>query len=179
VSQCTTRTPCPRSPEEARQTMVDRATTGGRERIRVLMVEDQPDDADLVLLALRGDALDPDYICVDNERDFLRSLSEPYDVVLSDYTVPSFGALRALEIVRERSVDIPFIVVTGSISEEVAVECMKRGAADYLLKDRLARLGSAVRQALRERRLRLENARKEEQLRWEQEALRRAQKMEA
>ena len=75
-------------------------------------------------------------------------------MILADYSMPAFNALRALKLLRQRQLDIPFIVVTGTISEETAVQCIKEGADDYLIKDRLARLGPAILHALEEKRLR-------------------------
>jgi PAS domain S-box-containing protein len=86
-------------------------------------------------------------------------------VILADYSLPLFDALHALHLLQARNLDVPFIVVTGSIGEEAAVECMKRGAADYLLKDRLTRLGPAVTHALEQKRLRDEKRQAEEALR--------------
>jgi CheY-like chemotaxis protein len=77
-------------------------------------------------------------------------------VILADYTLPQFSVLEALAIVREQGFDIPFIIVTGTIGEELAAACIKQGADDYLLKDRLARLGAAVRQALEAKQARTE-----------------------
>ena len=94
------------------------------------------------------------------------------DVVLCDYNLPQFDALRALEVLRERWPDVPFLIVSGSIGEETAVEAIKHGAADYLLKDRLGRLGPAVRQALEERSLREAERRGREALRASEEQYR-------
>jgi signal transduction histidine kinase len=124
--------------------------------LRLLILEDQPSDADLMIHELRRDGFAPDWRRVDHEADYTARLAEPWDVILSDYDLPGFTALRALEILKARGLDTPFIVVSGVIREEIAVECLKQGAADYLLKDRLSRLGPAVRQALEEKRLRHE-----------------------
>jgi two-component sensor histidine kinase len=122
--------------------------------LNVLIVEDNDDDADLMIGELARTGLVAQTRRVQAEPDFRRELFDPPDAILSDYTVPGFGARRALQVVAELGLDIPFIVVTGSISEEVAVDCMKRGAADYLLKDRLARLGEALKQAVAAKHLR-------------------------
>jgi signal transduction histidine kinase/CheY-like chemotaxis protein len=122
--------------------------------VRVLILEDQPDDVELMLRELRREGFVPTWQCVQTEPEYLAHLQEGYDVILADYTLPQFDALRALQLVREQERNVPFIIVSGSISEEVAVECMKEGAADYLLKDRLGRLGPAVTQALRAKQLR-------------------------
>jgi signal transduction histidine kinase len=140
--------------------------------LRVLFLEDRPADVELMLHELRRAGFEPVWQRVETEPEFLASLSAGYEVILSDYSRPSFDVLRALALVQAHGIDIPLIVVTGSISEEVAVECMKHGAADYLLKDRLARLGPAVAQALAQKQLRTERHRLEAQLR-------QAQKMEA
>lgn len=129
--------------------------------LRLLILEDEPADAELMLRALRRAGYAPDYERVDAEADYLARLRTPPDVILSDYSMPHFDALRALSLLQARGLDIPFIVVSGSLSDEAAVECVKRGAADYLLKDRLNRLGAAVQRALDEKYLRDENRRAE------------------
>ena len=118
---------------------------------RCLIVEDRPADAELVLLGLGSAGVLVDPTVVDGEEGFRSALDASIDLVLADYSMPGFGALGALRILRERELDIPLIVVSGTISEEIAVECMRQGAADYLLKDRLGRLGIAVRQAIERR----------------------------
>lgn len=139
--------------------------------LRVLILEDSPADAELMLHELRRAGFDPDWVRVDTEADYRAELETPFDVVLADYSLPQYDALRALRLLQDRALDIPFIVVTGSIGEEAAVECMKHGAADYLLKDRLARLGPVVAHALEQRRLRDEKRQMEERLRLQSVAL--------
>lgn len=134
-------------------------------QLTVLIVEDRPEDRELVLYELKHAGFHVDWQCVDNEADYVECLAKPLDVILADYTLPQFGALRALEILRESGRDIPLIVLTGTVSEEVAVNVMKRGAADYLLKDRLARLGHAVSHALEEKTRRDQKRHADEQLR--------------
>lgn len=129
--------------------------------VHVLLAEDADEDAELMLSSLRTGGYEPEIIRVFTEVDFRAALKRQPGIILADYHMPKFGAKRALEILKELEVDIPLIIVTGSISEEVAVECMKRGAADYLLKDRLSRLGQAVAQALQAYRMREENRRSE------------------
>jgi PAS domain S-box-containing protein len=133
--------------------------------LRVLIVEDMPDDSELMLRELRRAGFEPDWQRVETAPDYLARLDPAPDVVLADYSLPQFDALSALRLLRERGLDVPFVVVTGSVGEEAAVECMKQGAADYLLKDRLARLGPAVTQALEQRRLRAEKRRSDAALR--------------
>lgn len=121
--------------------------------LKVLIVEDNDDDADLMAVALRRAGISAELRRIRTESEFRDAVREPIDAILSDFTVPGFGARRVLDLCSELRLDVPCIVVTGSISEEVAVDCMKRGAADYLLKDRLARLGSALLQAVASRSL--------------------------
>ena len=113
---------------------------------------------------LRRAGFDPQWQRVDTEGDFLAHLNQELDVVLADYSLPQFDAQRALEHLKRRGLDVPFIIVSGCIGEERAVECMKYGATDYLLKDRLTRLGQAVRKAVDEKYLRDDRHRVEEQL---------------
>lgn len=119
-------------------------------RLHVLMLEDNLADAELLLQELRRAGFEPDAQCVATQRDYLSSLDPSFDLILADYNLPQFDALRALGHLQVRQLDIPFIVVTGSF-EEHAVECIKQGATDYLLKDRLARLGTAVTHALEQK----------------------------
>ncbi|MGE3808410.1 MAG: PAS domain S-box protein, partial [Gemmataceae bacterium] len=124
------------------------------EPLRVLLLEDRADDAELLVLELRRAGYEPHWVRVDTIPDYLAQLDQAPEVILADYQLPQFDALLALHLLQVRELDIPFLIVTGSISEEVAVECMKQGAADYLLKDRLARLGQAVALSREKKRLR-------------------------
>lgn len=133
--------------------------------LRVLLLEDQPTDAELVLHALRQSGFDPHWKRVDTEIAYLECLSEDLDVILADFSLPQFSAPNALALLQERGFDIPFIIVTGTVSENAVIECMQRGAADYLLKDRLTRLGPAIRKALLARKLREEGRQAEAALR--------------
>jgi signal transduction histidine kinase len=102
---------------------------------------------------------------VETEADFTAQLAEKPDVILADYSLAGFDNLRALEILQETGLVIPFIVLTGAVREDRVVECMKKGAADYLLKDRIARLGPAVQRALAEIELRRQKLGAEQALR--------------
>jgi two-component sensor histidine kinase/CheY-like chemotaxis protein len=138
-----------------------------RERImptplRVLFLEDREPDAELLLYELRKAGYEPDWRRVDTPVEYLARLDSSLDVILADYSLPQFNALGALELLKERGLDIPFIVVTGTVSEEAAVECMRQGATDYLLKDRLGRLGSAIQQALQQKFMRDDKRRADE-----------------
>lgn len=134
--------------------------------LRVLLVEDNPNDAELVLRELRQAGFYPDWLRVETEPDYLAQLQPEPDIILSDYAMPEFSGPRALELLKQSGFDIPFIIISGTIGEDVAVEVMRQGATDYLLKDRLARLGSAVQQALHQGELRRERAKTQEELLW-------------
>ena len=131
--------------------------------IRVLILEDNPSDADLMVDALRTEGLDPQWERVDTEGEFAARLTPELDLILSDYALPQFNGVRALQLVRALGLDVPFILVSGSIGEHIAVTAMHEGADDYLLKDRLSRLGAAVRQALERKRLRGESRQAEQE----------------
>jgi PAS domain S-box-containing protein len=124
--------------------------------LKILMAEDNPLDAELLLRELRRAGFEPESTRVDTEAAFIRHLQDDLDLVISDYEMPHFDGLRALELLKASGRQIPFIIISGTIGEDTAVLAMKLGAADYLLKDRLARLEQAVRHALAETRLRLE-----------------------
>lgn len=124
-----------------------RATTA----VRILMVEDASADAELVLRALAQTGIAVEHRCVDTETKFRQELDRfRPQVVLSDFSVPGFSGMQALHICRRHDPDIPFIFVSGSIGEDVAVEAMKAGAFDYVMKDNLIRLEASVRRALQE-----------------------------
>jgi DNA-binding response OmpR family regulator len=112
--------------------------------LRVLIVEDSSADAELMVLHLTKEGFQPDWQRVETEPDYLAALGTNPDLILADFRLPNFSALRALQLMKERSLDIPFIVVSGSIGEETAIDALRRGADDYVLKDRPARLGQAV-----------------------------------
>jgi signal transduction histidine kinase len=132
--------------------------------LRVLIVEDREIDAELVVHELTRAGFDPTWNRVTSEPEYTAALDSSLDVILADFSLPGFGGLRALELLRASRLDIPFIVVSGSIGEETAVEVLKRGASDYLLKDRLARLGEAVRRSMDERRLQIAKREAEQRL---------------
>ncbi|NWF72204.1 MAG: GGDEF domain-containing response regulator [Nitrospirae bacterium] len=121
--------------------------------LNLLLLEDSPNDAELILDVLQEAGFSVASRRVDSQDEYLRALDQPTDFILSDFSMPQFTARDALRLMKERGLDIPFIVVSGCIGEDMAVECMKAGASDYLLKDRLARLGHSVSQALERKRL--------------------------
>jgi PAS domain S-box-containing protein len=126
------------------------------EPIRVLIIEDDPIDADLMIREVRRGGFDPEWVRVETEESYIAELEKNPDVILSDSRLPLFDGVEALQLLNQRKLDIPFILVSGRLGEDVAVEAMRSGACDYLLKDRLARLGEAVRRAIDERKLRAE-----------------------
>ncbi len=128
----------------------------------LLLLEDCAADAELVIEALRQAGFHPACRRVDTKTAYLKELQHPPDLILADFSLPQFNAKEALQLMRERGLNVPFIIVSGCIGEDVAVDCMKAGAADYLLKDRLARLGHSVSQALERTRL-IEEKRQAEQ----------------
>ena len=125
--------------------------------LRVLIVEDSPADAELVVLELRRAGFLPSAMRVDTPAALAQALDEQsWDVVISDYLLPGWSGLSALQMLQERGIDAPFIIVSGAIGEETAVDTMKAGAHDYVLKDNLVRLGPAVERELREAQVRRE-----------------------
>ncbi len=133
--------------------------------LRLLILEDRPADAELMVHHLERSGFAPEWQRVENEQEFASALVPELDLVLADYQLPRYDALRALARMRLSGLETPFIIVSGSIQEELAVEAMRHGAADFLIKDRMARLGPAVVHALEERRLREDNRRAHEGLR--------------
>ncbi|MDB4934849.1 MAG: Sensory box histidine kinase/response regulator [Labilithrix sp.] len=130
-----------------------------KEVLRLLHVEDSDDDAELVLRELTRSQFDVVYHRVESGPALETALGEEWDLVLCDYTLPHLDAPTALDIVRRRSADVPFIVVSGTVGEDTAVEVMRAGANDYLLKASLTRLGPAVRREIRDGRARAERRR--------------------
>jgi signal transduction histidine kinase len=128
--------------------------------LRLLLVEDSEDDATLVLRALKRGGYQPNCVRVDTRANFMTALeSEVWDVVISDHTLPDYCGLNALADLRASGRDIPFILVSGTIGEAVAVEAMKAGAQDYVLKGDMTRLPVAIDRELRESAVRAERAR--------------------
>ena len=125
--------------------------------MRLLILEDSATDAELLVHALSRHGLDFKFEVVADEAAFVSGLGRDPDVVLSDYNLPAFDALAALQRVRDSGRDIPVIVVSGALEDEEAVAAIRAGASDYLLKDRLGRLGAAVERAAEDRELRRAN----------------------
>jgi signal transduction histidine kinase len=137
-----------------------------KNEIRILLLEDNTTDADLVRHALRMGGLDFSWAQVDNKADFVQQLEQFVpDLILADFSLPSLDGYTALDLARDICADVPFIFVTGTLGEEVAIETLKKGATDYVLKHRLSRLVPSVHRALREAEGRKERKHTEEQLR--------------
>ena len=123
--------------------------------IRVLVVEDSEDDAQLIVRELRRGGYTVEFERVQTKADMLAALARrPWDVVLSDYTMPQFSALGALEALKDSGLDLPFLVISGTVGEDTAIAALKAGAHDFLLKGKLARLIPAIERELREAEIR-------------------------
>jgi signal transduction histidine kinase len=143
------------------------------ESIDILLLEDSPMDVELVQHALRRGGPGFKVEHVDNKRAFIRRLKQRVpDLILSDFALPTIDGYTALAIAQKRCPDVPFIFVSGTLGEETAIETLKKGATDYVLKHRLARLVPSVQRALREARGRTERRRAQEQLRRSHKQLR-------
>lgn len=144
-----------------------------KKNLRLLLVEDSEDDALLLLRELRHAGFELVSARVDSAAAMAAALEdEVWDVIVSDYRMPQFTGLAALKLMQERGLDLPFILVSGAIGEDIAVQAMKAGAHDYLLKGSLARLAPAVERELRDAEARRQRKRAEAALRESEEQLR-------
>ncbi len=142
--------------------------------LRVLLVEDSPTDAKVVMQELRRTGCLVEFERVETAQAMRAALEEkPWDLVISDWSMPKFSAPAALAILKEKGLDLPFIIVSGTIGEEHAVEAMRTGAHDYVLKDKLGRLAPAVERELRECRERRARRQAEDALRQSEARFRR------
>lgn len=133
--------------------------------IRILHLEDDKNDAELVHATLSSEGVVCDIALVDTRDVFISSIEKfSFDLILADYSLPSFDGFSALEIAKRKCPDIPFIFVSGALGEEYAVETLKRGATDYVLKNRLSKLATSINRALREADEKAKRRRLEEQL---------------
>jgi signal transduction histidine kinase len=123
-------------------------------KIRVLVLEDSAADAELAIREIASGGFEPDWQRVETKSEYLAQLTPSLDVIIADYSLPQFDAPEALNLLTARGLDTVFIVVSGTVGEEAAVNLMHLGAADYVLKDRPARLGPAIARALEQRELR-------------------------
>jgi len=146
--------------------------------LRILYLEDDPKDAELVQATLEAEGVTCHITRVEGEAEFLTSLEQGgFDLILADYTLPSFDGISALKISKEVRPEVPFIFVSGTLGEEVAIEALKMGATDYVFKTRLSRILPSVQRALRESEERSERKRAEEALRRSEAYLAEAQKL--
>ncbi|MCD4782954.1 MAG: response regulator [Candidatus Eremiobacteraeota bacterium] len=135
-------------------------------KLRIIILEDLDLDAELMKIKLKREGLQFTSITVDSKENFQKALEEfSPDIILVDYKLPNYNGMEAMQFSLERYPDLPVIIVTGSINEETAVNCMKEGATDYVLKDSLSRLAYAVEGAIKKKRIEEEKRRAEEELR--------------
>lgn len=139
--------------------------SNGSNPLNLLLIEDSPDDAVILVDKLEAFGFSVKWKRVETEGAFLTELEKLPDIILSDYSMPLFTGIRAAQLLRSRKLNIPFILVSGTVGEEIAVEAMKHGVTDYFLKDRTSRLGIAIQQALAQKRLRDEKEKVELSLR--------------
>jgi PAS domain S-box-containing protein len=145
--------------------------------LRILHLEDDLTDAELVQAMLEGDGIVCHVTRVENRADFCAALQKDFDLILADYTLPSFDGISALKIAAEKRPETPFIFVSGTLDEEVAIEALKIGATDYVFKTRISRIIPSVQRALREGQERSERKRAENALRRSEAYLAEAQRL--
>lgn len=136
--------------------------------IRILFVEDLPSDMELAERELRKEEIQFTSIRVETKEEFMKALEEfRPDLIISDYALPEFDGMQALKLTKKYDATIPFVVLTGSMNEDTAVACMKAGATDYVIKERMTRLPFAVQEAIEQKKARLVKAEAEEELKRE------------
>ena len=125
--------------------------------LRLLLVEDSEDDVELLVRELRQGGFSPSYKQVDSAEAMSQALAkERWDAIISDYVLPGFGAIEAFDIAQEHDADMPFIIVSGKVADEIIVELVRAGAHDYVIKDNLVRLAPAMTRELAEAAIRRE-----------------------
>lgn len=144
-----------------------------KQKLRILNLEDSLLDSELIRETLCAAGIECEFIRVDNEKDFLSAIENNHlDLILADYTLPLFGGQSALEVTLKKLPDTPFIFVTGTLGEEIAIEALKKGATDYIIKDRLLRLVPAVQRAIKETELKIKRKQSENALKESEEKYR-------
>jgi signal transduction histidine kinase len=149
------------------------------ETLHLLILEDNSENAELLVKTLERDGFSIEYNRVDTRESFTNALEEKPDLILAAYSLPAFDGLTALKIINKAAPEIPLILISDTIGDDAAVECLKAGAADYVLKHKLSRLGKVVRRALEEAEIHKERIRTEQILLMSDDNLRQVQKMEA
>lgn len=125
--------------------------------LKILFIEDVPSDSELAVLELLKEGLRFEHIRVDTREEFIKALKKfSPDIIISDYMMPTYNGMQALKDAHDFDAAVPFILFTGSMNEETAVNCLKAGATDYVIKEHLARLPFAVIEALEQKRLQIE-----------------------
>lgn len=146
--------------------------------IRILLVDDNAGDAELITREIKKAGYSVNWIRVESEPEMREALRRSeWDLIISDYSMPGFGGEHALDIIKELGLDIPFILISGTVGEEIAVNIVKKGASDYLMKDKLARLGSVVERELEDARVRHERNLALESLRENSMVMKQAQRL--
>jgi PAS domain S-box-containing protein len=153
-----------------------KSKTSNPQSLRVLMVEDSEDDALLIVRELKKGGYNPVYERAETAAAMKKAFKEkPWDIILCDYTLPKFSVAKALALLRETNIDIPFLLVSGTIGEETAVECMRLGAQDYIMKNSLSRLCPTIKRELEEAEIRRKRKQAESQREAAFEALRQSE----
>lgn len=149
-----------------------------KKRLRILLIEDSDNDAQLLLREVQRLGYDVEYERVETSETIRQSLEQKkWDIVISDYSLPHLDAPHALEVLKSVGLDLPFIIISGTIGEESAVTALKAGAHDFIIKGKYARLGPAIERELREAAIRREQRRAEEELREKEQLLSEAQRI--
>ena len=134
--------------------------------LRILIVEDSEDDTELLLREIRKGGYDPTYIRIETAGEMIESLNKQiWDLVIADYRLPRFSAPQALKVLQEIGLDLPFIIVSGKVEDDVAVECMATGAHDFVKKNNMVRLIPAINRELAEVIVRNERKQAEKEIR--------------
>ena len=147
------------------ETPAARRSEQGGSKLRALLVEDEAADVELALRALRHGGFEATADVAQTAEEFTSLVRKnSYDVILADSKLPNWNGMESVEVLRREGLDIPVILVSGALGEQTAVECIKQGAADYVLKDQMTRLPESVRRAMREKKLREDHKQAQEEL---------------
>lgn len=147
------------------------------EKIKILLLEDSEDDAGLVSLALKRDGISFELLRVESKDEFIQTLNQyKPNVILSDHALPQFNSIEAFKVYKEKGIGVPFILVTGTVSEEFAVNVLKQGVDDYILKSNLSRLSSSILSAMGKRKAENEKLEAHQKLEIQNEALQKINK---